>query len=600
MKRISDLMDMLPPDPCGLSLWAYDQMFGGVPGTATYDTETQEWYCSECHDTADRKKYLDENGKPTKMNRICRCPSCGAQVMIHRKSKYNKLIRYTAKFVNFSPIDDDISVVRYYDAEATTDSVNKYPGSRGKSFVIRENIRVILYKQLPASQIPELRKIKNGRNKVCRIFYTDYHGFFDYKSNPMHRYMSDCICYEEKAGQIAEALKNTAYEHWTRVFEASAAAGQQIDYNRCMCAADKRVADVSEMLMKGRFNKLFAEYVAGIDVWSGEISAYSTTVQLNEYGRNANEVLMLKDTQAVNRLRDMNGDQYTLKWLRSAEKSGKKISQEALKWYSMYRINPTELDFVPAMSPDQCMNYIKRQQAESYPTRSYQQVLNTWADYMRMAKDLNKKLNDEMIYRPKSLKLRHDEYAEECNRKRRLIQARHDREFAKKQTKKYNAKFPNAKEVLKKIKAKLEWENGEYLIKVPKELTEIIIEGQQLHHCAGATDRYFDRISQEETYICFLRKKEHPDDPFYTIEVEPGGTIRQHRGEYDEEPEIDKIKPVLKEWQKEIRRRMKEEDHKLASISKKKRAENLEDLRAKNNTRVLNGLMEDLMIAEGE
>lgn len=597
VKRISDLMDMVPPEPRGLSSWAYDQMFGGVPGTATYDKETQEWYCSECHDTADRKEYLDENGKPAKMNRICRCPSCGAQVMIHRKSKYNKVIRYTAKFVNFCPIDDDISVVRYFDAEATTDSIDKHPGSRGKAFVIRENIRVVLYKQLPADKIPGLKKIKNGKNKTCRIFYTDYHGFFDCKSNPMHRYMSECICYEEKPGQIAETLKDTAYEHWTRVFEASAAARQKIDYNRCMCAIDKRVADVSEMLMKGRFNKLFAEYVANIDVWSGKISTYGT-LQLNEYGRNANEVLMLKDTQAVNRLREMNGDCYTLKWLRSAEKSGKKISQEALKWYSMYRINPTELDFVPAMSPDQCMNYIKRQQAESYPTRSYQQVLNTWADYMRMAKDLNKKLNDEMIYRPKSLKLRHDEYAEECNRKRQLIQARHDREYAKEQVKKYNKKFPKAKDVLKRVKAKLEWENDEYIIKVPKELTEIIFEGQQLHHCAGATDRYFDRIEQEETYICFLRRKDHPKEPFYTIEVEPGGTIRQHRGMYDEEPEIEKVKPALREWQKEIKRRMKEEDKKKAEVSKRKRAENILDLEKKNNTRVLKGLMEDLMDIE--
>lgn len=597
VKRVCELMDMVPPEPRGLSSWAYDQMFGGVPGTATYDTETQEWYCSECHDTADRKKYLDENGKPAGMNKLCKCPSCGAQVILHRKSKYNKVIRYTAKFVNFSPIDDDISVVRYYDAEATTDSIDKYPGSRGKSFVIRENIRVILYKQLPASQILELRKIKNGKNKTCRIFYTDYHGFFDYKSNPMHRYMSDCICYEEKPGQIAETLKDTAYEHWVRVFEASAAAGQKIDYNRCMCAIDKRVADVSEMLMKGRFRKLFAEYVADIDVWSGKISKYGT-LNLNEYGRNANKVLMLKDTQAVNRLRDMNGDGYTLKWLRSAEKSGKKISQEALRWYSMYRINPTELDFVPAMSPDQCMNYIKRQQAESYPTRSYQQVLNTWADYMRMAKDLNKKLNDEMIYRPKSLKLRHDEYAEECNRKRKLIQARHDREYAKEQKKKLDAKFPDARKILKDIKAKFEWSNNEYIIVVPDHLTDIIFEGQQLHHCAGATDRYFDRICQRETYIVFLRKAAAPKEPYYTIEVEPGGAIRQHRGMYDEEPEIELVKPALKEWQKEIRKRMKEEDRKAAEISKKKRAENIKELEEKKNLRVLKALMDDFMDIE--
>ena len=113
-------------------------------------------------------------------------------------------------------------------------------------------------------------------------------------------------------------------------------------------------------------------------------------------------------------------------------------------------------------------------------------------------------------------------------------------------------------------------------------------------------DRYFDRMSRNETYICFLRRKDEPEIPFYTIEVEPGGTIRQHRGLYDEEPEIETVKPFLREWQQVIRSRMKEEDHKLAKMSAKKREENILELKARNNTRVLEGLMEDFMEAINE
>ena len=46
-----------------------------------------------------------------------------------------------------------------------------------------------------------------------------------------------------------------------------------------------------------------------------------------------------------------------------------------------------------------------------------------------------------------------------------------------------------------------------------------------------------------------------------------------------------------------IRRRMKARDHELETVARKKREENLEELRKKNNTRVLNGLMEDFMEA---
>ena len=53
----------------------------------------------------------------------------------------------------------------------------------------------------------------------------------------------------------------------------------------------------------------------------------------------------------------------------------------------------------------------------------------------------------------------------------------------------------------------------------------------------------------------------------------------------------------MKKWQKEIRKRMNEEDHKKAAVSKEKREENIKDLIARNNTRVLQGLMEDFMEA---
>lgn len=129
-------------------------------------------------------------------------------------------------------------------------------------------------------------------------------------------------------------------------------------------------------------------------------------------------------------------------------------------------------------------------------------------------------------------------------------------------------------------------------------LVDIVKEGRALHHCAGSSERYFDRIESRETYICFLRRQEAPGIPFYTIEVEPGGTIRQHRSYYDEEPGIEEIRVFLKEWQKAIRKRLTEEDKKLAKISKIKREANIAELEEKKNIRVLQGLAEDFLEAE--
>ena len=68
---------------------------------------------------------------------------------------------------------------------------------------------------------------------------------------------------------------------------------------------------------------------------------------------------------------------------------------------------------------------------------------------------------------------------------------------------------------------------------------------------------------------------------------------------FDEEPDIESVKPFLREWQKVIRKRMNRKDHELAEVSKVKREENIEELKKKNNTRVLQGIMEDFMEAVG-
>ena len=50
-------------------------------------------------------------------------------------------------------------------------------------------------------------------------------------------------------------------------------------------------------------------------------------------------------------------------------------------------------------------------------------------------------------------------------------------------------------------------------------------------------------------------------------------------------------------WQKVIKKRLTASERELAKISAVKREENLQELREKNNTRVLQGLMEDFMEA---
>ena len=193
------------------------------------------------------------------------------------------------------------------------------------------------------------------------------------------------------------------------------------------------------------------------------------------------------------------------------------------------------------------------------------------------------------------MKLRHDQAVTDANQLQIVKEMERNKEVRAAEAKKMREKYPQAEKNLEDIRARYEYENAEYIIIVPHDLVEIIEEGQALHHCAGATERYFDRIESRETYICFLRRVEQPGIPFYTIEVEPSGTIRQHRSYMDEEPGIEEIRGFLREWQKELKKRLTEKDKQLAMISKEKREQNIAELKEKNNTRVLKGLAEDFM-----
>ncbi len=470
-----------------------------------------------------------------------------------------------------------------------------------------ETVRFVMYKGNAKKRYQIYYNIYGsgiGRSKVNHYHYGGYYGYDRgndswQTTNPASQRMQAEYLFPDPK-EIAAALTGTDYAHWIRCFQAMSSKGLKANYNHLMSCADKKLAGISELLCKGRFYKLLtqsAEYV-----WPSTGGYFG---QLDLKGGDIRSVMGLDDMQSVNRLRDMDGSLLTLKWLIWSEEDGRKISQQALQWFTENEISPTnhygggEIRMLAYMSPEQIMHYVQRQQAAGYSGRKAERVIDQWNDYMDMAKKLGKKTKDELIYKPADLKARHDEYVELCQKKAKILEARSNREYAKRMAKEMLQKFPASEAILAEIKALFEWENDSYKIIVPKSLADIIFEGNALHHCAGSTDRYFDRICQHETYICFLRKKSKPKEPYYTIEVEPGGVIRQHRGAYDEEPEIEIVKPALREWQNEIRKRMKKKDKARAKESERKRIENIaylkEHINEKNNRRVLEGLEQDLM-----
>jgi hypothetical protein len=79
---------------------------------------------------------------------------------------------------------------------------------------------------------------------------------------------------------------------------------------------------------------------------------------------------------------------------------------------------------------------------------------------------------------------------------------------------------------LDKERVKYEYDDGEYVIRLPRNLTEIVDEGSIQRICIGG---YTGTHSRGECTIFFLRLKAAPNTPFYAIEVR-GNHVNQIHG----------------------------------------------------------------------
>ncbi len=156
-------------------------------------------------------------------------------------------------------------------------------------------------------------------------------------------------------------------------------------------------------------------------------------------------------------------------------------------------------------SRTEIMKYLKKQDV----------TIDIYRDYLRMSKEQRADMHDRAVLFPKNLVAAHDrrvDAKEAIERERRM---RQNRELAEKM-----------KGMLKERK-KLEYSEGEYIIRQPVSAEEIVAEGAALSHCVGG---YAERHAKGKLNIMFLRRKSEPDKPYYTIEVSTEFKIVQCRG----------------------------------------------------------------------
>ena len=296
------------------------------------------------------------------------------------------------------------------------------------------------------------------------------------------------------------------------------------------------------------------------------------------------------DKGRIKRLRAMNGSVGELRWLQYEKLANTIWPDEMIKDFgSMASYRHEKMfgtyGFLPAPhNYPRIWRYIKKQQ--KLCGMDFIAVTDEWDDYVSMAGTMKMDISNQQILWPKNLKQAHDG----------LIKAR-QADGAEKMAADLRKKWPKVEKNLKALK-KYEYSGEKYCIRAPGSILDIVWEGLLLSHCIHTCDFYFERITNRETYLFFLRRVENPDLPWYTLEVEQSGNIRQKRTVGDNQNEdLNDAIPFLKEFQKVFVQRMTEKEKKLGKKADEKRRNEYKKIREEQK-KVWHGRLAGKLLAD--
>ena len=268
------------------------------------------------------------------------------------------------------------------------------------------------------------------------------------------------------------------------------------------------------------------------------------------------------------RLRKNQGGRAFLEWLQFEKQTGTPISDFAIQWMCKEHIDPQQLQFIAdRMRYGQIQHYLNRQMQEL--NLSSERVIELWRDYLSMAFRFGYDTNDPIVYRVRKLLQRHDELAARGEEKQLTLRAGELLQT-----------YPHIEQNLQAIREKFAFTGKQFQIQVPDKLEDIFMDSRKLCHCIANSDVYWERMERRESYLLFLRKTAEPDTPYYTVEAEPGGTVRQVRTQYNRQnDDIGEVRAFLKIWQKQLAKRLTQKDKQLAADSHELRIKELVQLR---------------------
>lgn len=177
----------------------------------------------------------------------------------------------------------------------------------------------------------------------------------------------------------------------------------------------------------------------------------------------------------------------------------------------MVKVNQKVLPFaISYFNQDNYKRALKHQdlvKLQKYLVKQNKQY-SYYLDYQQTMIDIGTPADSEQTLYPKDLVKTHDEAAKKLEVKKNI---------------------PLQKQYQKRISEilELEYQGKKYAVVIPKEISEISIEGKVLEHCVGNSS-YLKLHAKGKTNILFVRSIEKIDEPLYTVEYKNKKIVQYH------------------------------------------------------------------------
>lgn len=519
-EAIDEVMNEVPELPKNFEEWIRENCF---KETLFYKSEkAHKWpkvYCTHC------KNWFPaplEEGHPKHGKRAI-CPNCKT-VATYRSWNKQKYVFETAQVAVIQKLQDKTGyVLRKIFCRLER---NHEKGWENAELFTSENLRVTFWDDMEPKTFYTHEEYKNtGVVRWCYAKSGKNWNYYRPEFGPAQMYTHNMkqVFEEEQFGNIN--------------FEKIFSDGQKKDVYPTSVLKILKRHPYLEYLEKSGLTKLVKEILQGKE-----------DKTLFKHGKkNIYETCGL-DKQRFNRLKKVNGGSHALAALQYEKRTGDKVTDEHLRSIEFYMLDVNDMEMHRTnMSLQKTVNFLKRQMEITGYT--FSTIEHYYSDYLDMAEARGMDITDEIVCKNAKMMEFHNKYLEEENRKKN-----------EKKDEQKNKEFREIETNYEVNKAHFFWENEEYMILVPKRASDIMKEGRLQHHCVGASDTYMKRMNEKKSFILFLRRKADEEIPYYTLEAEWDGTIKQAYSAYDRKPDYKElVEPILKEFKKIIMKRMLEE-----------------------------------------